>query len=409
MSIEDESVGEAIRRCRLARNKSQAVVAGLAGIDPEYYGQIERGRRTPSLAVLRHIARALETPIAALLGDSAPARQPAGHSALDDVFRAMTVPAPASADPPPEFESLRTDVDEAWSAWQTSKSRYTDVAAVLPGLLARAERALTAREAPGEAAQRREAARSAADLYFLARTFCKRAGRVDLALLAADRSLRHARDGADPGRIAAAHWNLGHALLADPAPGSAELAFAVAVAAAGEIDEVAQSTGDDQPIALYGALQLVAVTAEARIPERAWAARERLHGQALPAARRSRAVNALWTAFSELNVDLHAFHLELEDGDLAEAMHIADRLDPSAAPSIERRLTFLLDLARAGDRRRDDAAVLLYLLEAEREAPEDLRYNAPAHDLVRTLRRRARPTLAPQVGALAARIGLPEG
>jgi hypothetical protein len=156
-------------------------------------------------------------------------------------------------------------------------------------------------------------------------------------------------------------------------------------------------------------LQLVAATAEARIPGRAWAARDRLREHALPAARRSSAANAVWTAFSALNIELHAFHLELEDGDLAEAMRIADRLDPSAAPSIERRLTFLLDLAQAGDRRRDDAAVLLYLLEAEREAPEDLRYNTLAHDLVRTLRRRARPTLAPQVGSLAARIALPEG
>jgi hypothetical protein len=63
-------------------------------------------------------------------------------------------------------------------------------------------------------------------------------------------------------------------------------------------------------------------------------------------------------------------------------------------------------MARCYDQRRDDAAVLLHLLEAEREAPEDLRYNTLARELVRGLAKRARPSLSAQVRRLAERMKL---
>lgn len=402
----DIPIGANVRHYRNARRKSQVAVAGLAGIEPDYLGQIERGDRTPTIKVLHRIARALDIPTSALLGEAQAVRDAAGHPAVDAVYRAMTVPAQVREGGSLEAGALRARVGRAWALWQGSKTRYSDVAAVLPQLIADVESAIGARRAPGEAGERRERARVAADLYFLARTYCKRVGRVDLSLLAADRSLRYARDADDMLRVAAAQWNLGHALLADGAP---EHALAVAEAAADDVDALAQQTEDMQAIALYGALQLVAVTAASRLDGQAWAARDRLREHALPAARRAGSGNVLWTAFSELNVELHAFNLELEDGQSAEALRIADRLDASVSPSIERRLTFLLDLARACDQRRDDAAVLLYLLEAEREAPEDLRFNTLARDLVGSLARRARPTLAPQVSVLAARIGMVVG
>jgi hypothetical protein len=51
--------------------------------------------------------------------------------------------------------------------------------------------------------------------------------------------------------------------------------------------------------------------------------------------------------------------------------------------------------------------VLVHLIDAERTAPEDMRYNMLARDLVRGLVRQARPTYATQVRGLAQRIGLP--
>ncbi len=48
----------------------------------------------------------------------------------------------------------------------------------------------------------------------------------------------------------------------------------------------------------------------------------------------------------------------------------------------------------------------MYLLSAEQESPEDLRYNLLSRDMVRGLLRRARPSLAPKVRDLAQRIEL---
>jgi hypothetical protein len=45
-------------------------------------------------------------------------------------------------------------------------------------------------------------------------------------------------------------------------------------------------------------------------------------------------------------------------------------------------------------------------MSAEATGPEDMRYNLLARDLVRGLLKRARPSMAPQVQALADRIGL---
>jgi hypothetical protein len=45
-------------------------------------------------------------------------------------------------------------------------------------------------------------------------------------------------------------------------------------------------------------------------------------------------------------------------------------------------------------------------MSAEASGPEDMRYNNLARELVQGLLKRARPTYAPQVRALAERIGL---
>ncbi|WP_169775360.1 helix-turn-helix domain-containing protein [Streptomonospora alba] len=64
-----------IRTYRRRRGKSQEVIAGLTGLNTEYFGQIERGRRTPSLPVLEMIARALEVSLTALVAHD-PDEQP---------------------------------------------------------------------------------------------------------------------------------------------------------------------------------------------------------------------------------------------------------------------------------------------------------------------------------------------
>lgn len=96
----------------------------------------------------------------------------------------------------------------------------------------------------------------------------------------------------------------------------------------------------------------------------------------------------------------------METGESGEGLSIADRIDVTRSPSLERQTTFYLELARLHDQRRDDSGVLLHLMSAEATGPEDMRYNLLARDLVRGLLKRARPSMAPQVRALVDRIGL---
>jgi acyl-CoA reductase-like NAD-dependent aldehyde dehydrogenase len=155
-------------------------------------------------------------------------------------------------------------------------------------------------------------------------------------------------------------------------------------------------------------LHLVAAMAAVRNGD-AWSARDRLREKARPAAERVGDGNVCWTVFGPTNVGLHEVSLEVEAGEAAEALRLADRVDTARSPSIERRATFLLELARCYEQRREDPAVLLHLLSAERQAPEDMHYNLLARDLVRGLVKRARPSYAAEARGLAGRIGLLAG
>jgi transcriptional regulator with XRE-family HTH domain len=396
----DIPVGERVRFYRQARRKTQAVVAGLAGVTEDYLSQIERGLRTPSTALLHRLARALGVPTSVLFGESPAEAATPGHPLSAAINTALASRGTADNGPAPDLALLRDRVEAAWVSWQASQHRYTQTGPLLPSLITDVESATRALRRSDDAAQRREAHRTAADLYFLLRTFTKRIGRTDLSLLVADRGLRAAEDADDPLRIAAARWNLGQVLLTTGEP---EVAEEVTIKAAEEIRPHPDT--DHDHAALYGALWLVAAIAAARNGD-GWTARERLREHARPAAARTGEGNVLWSVFGPVNVGLHAVSVEMETGEASEALRLADDIDASASPSIERRATFALDLARCYDQRHEDAGVLLYLLSAEQESPEDLHYNLLARDLVRGLLRRARPSLAPKVRDLAQRIEL---
>jgi len=60
-------IGSRIRALRQALGLTQAEIAERIGIDPSFYGQIERGANAPSLKTLFAIASVLQTPPASLL------------------------------------------------------------------------------------------------------------------------------------------------------------------------------------------------------------------------------------------------------------------------------------------------------------------------------------------------------
>ncbi|MBK6422341.1 MAG: helix-turn-helix transcriptional regulator [Gemmatimonadetes bacterium] len=61
------SLGEAIRRLRLAGGYTQKELAERVDSDPTYLSHVESGRREPSLTLLRTLARELKVPPGLLL------------------------------------------------------------------------------------------------------------------------------------------------------------------------------------------------------------------------------------------------------------------------------------------------------------------------------------------------------
>src|SRR5205807_5734624 len=121
-------------------------------------------------------------------------------------------------------------------------------------------------------------------------------------------------------------------------------------------------------MAMAGALWLVSVVAAVRNND-PWTARDRLREKALPIARRTGDANVLWTVFGPTNVALHSVSGEMEMGEAGEALRLADDIDISATPSLERKTTFALEVARCYEQRRDDPGVFLHLVNAEASGP----------------------------------------
>ncbi len=56
-----------LRKIRRRKNMTQERVAELAGINPKYLGEIERGLKSPTVVVVRRLADALSVPVCVIL------------------------------------------------------------------------------------------------------------------------------------------------------------------------------------------------------------------------------------------------------------------------------------------------------------------------------------------------------
>lgn len=393
-------VGERVRHHRTRRGRTQAVLAGLCGITEDYLSQIERGLKKPSHDVLVKLAGHLQVHVATLLGEASTTVGGTPATVGSEVVRALLGHHPGPCGEPPTAAALRDRVENLWRIWQTSPARFTEAEVLLPALIGDVETAVRAHRYGNDPIERRETLRAAADLYGLLRSYCRRVGRSDLSLMVADRALRSAEDADDPLRIATATWNLGHVMLSRP--GDEQDAVDVVLRAA---EDLQRSLTTSAAVAMRGALELVAVVAEART-HRAWAARDRLNHRVLPLADQAGEGNVQWTVFGPTNTELHAVSVEMLDGDAIEGLRLADQVNITRLPSRERQFTFGLEVARCYDLRREDAAVLVHLLELETLAPEDLERSPLAGEIVASLIQRCRATYRHQATALAQRLSL---
>jgi hypothetical protein len=214
--------------------------------------------------------------------------------------------------------------------------------------------------------------------------------------------MRYAEEAEDPLLVAAATWNLGQAMLSDDMPGAA-----LDVAMKGsEALEPLLPDGDAEQFSLYGGLQLMATLAAMRTGD-SWRARELLRGPAKQAAERvGDGHNYHGMVFGPTNVGIHMVAVEQECGEISDALRMADDVDITLTPSLERKTSLLYHLAQCYECRSNDAAVFVHLKMAERLCPEDFQHRQDVRSMVRTLVKRAKPSYAPEVREFAERIGL---
>ncbi|WP_326630782.1 helix-turn-helix domain-containing protein [Nonomuraea fuscirosea] len=386
-----------VRLQRERRGMSTTALATQSGCTPRHIELIEHGKRTPSLPLLREIAKVLGVRTAVLLGETPRDSHEPSRPQIGDIERALFTCRSLAPDiEPPDAEQLSERVAAARNAWFTSTRRYSILMAALPSIVSDAENLVLDRT-PGSYSV-------ATDAYLLARGVLKHLRRVDLAHLAADRAMRFAEESEDPLMIAWAYWNLGQSMLSDDMH---EIAYDVGRRGI-ELLEPHVGEGDERHLKALGALHLLAAIGEARMGDDD-GAKERVRGPAARLAERVDDFSGTYDLafFGPTNVAIHLASIEHDTGRPEAVLRLADDIDLRRTPSIERRTTHLGHVARACEDLGDDAASLLHLLRIERECPEELEHKLLLREMVRSLARRARPSWAPEVRYLAERHDIP--
>jgi len=297
----------------------------------------------------------------------------------------------------PNVRSLTERVQEAWQLRQ--RSQYLTLGELLPGLIVEAQAA--AEGMSGD--DRLVALRLLAHAYNATSSVLNRFGDPQLAVIAADRAIQTAKAVDEPLLVAASAYRLANVFL--PAGRLIE-AKETATSAAALLEPGLDSS--DAQLATWGGLLLTAALATARRGE--WGETWELMGEAKAAARRLGADHVdLHTIFGPTNVAIHGVQVAIELGDGKEALRRATQVDAARLPPylVERRTHFLIDVARGHRQRADAAASVATLLQAEEVAPEEVRDNPAARNLIAELLRRERRAATPQLRELAARVGVP--
>jgi hypothetical protein len=296
----------------------------------------------------------------------------------------------------PDVMVLDRRVNEAWKLRQGS--HYIELGQMLPGLLVDAQ--VVSQEMRGD--QQAAAFGLLAHSYNTASSVLRKLGDNGLAVIAADRAVQAARSVGEPLLLAASAYRLANAFL--PA-GRVVEAKEVALSAAGGLES--RLDASTAHVATWGGLLLTAAVAAARRGDsgEAW----ELVGEAKTAARRLGTDHAdLNTIFGPTSLAIQGVQVAAELGDGREVLRRAKHVHPTRLPPylVERRTHYLIDVARGYAHRANDSGALTTLLEAEQLAPQEVRYNPIASDLVMVLLKRERRAATPGLRDLSARIGV---
>lgn len=402
MEPDEWGIGERIAAHRVRRGLTQEELAGLVGISLSLMKKIESGHRhVTRFSQLVLFAQALRIKDLHELVGVRLALTPDGfrsHPAATAVRAALTDHSRPS-DPAPPLDKLAVQIERTWQAWQTASAwRYAQVGQELPALLRTARMAVALHKGQ----DRRRALREASKLYQLTRTWTKRVGEFDLSWLAADRAVTTALEADDPDLAAAAACNLGMILSGK---GHTDEARRVVHRALDDLRPYMDKPTASR-LAAWGGLHLLGTAEAARDDHsaEAW----RMLDIAEKVAARTGETNHYRMVFGPTNVAVHRVSVSVELGRTREALDLAGRVAVDAAPSVERRLTHRLDVARSYTRKRNDLAAVHLIQHIHRESPEELAHNVMVREVLRELMGRARASMAGELQPLLTAASLPD-
>lgn len=396
-------IGERVGVYRRRRGLSQAALAGLVGRSESWLSQVERGLRSVDrLSTILDLARVLRVEPQQLIGRPWQLAPNGGHRAdgLDDV-RGFFTRYDDLLDPVPtatlDLPQLRASIARAHRTYQGA--RYEEVIGQIAPMLAsvdRAHRGMRTGQVP-------ELTLGYVSAYVVAAKLLTKLGATDLALLAADRAANRAMESDSQVARGTAAYQVACALLrADRSDEAEHLAVGMA-------EQVQRGSRSDRPTvaSVAGSLWLIAAVIAARRMDREEAG-ARLDRADHLAGLLGEDANHAWTAFGPTNVKVHRISVATEMGDAAEALRLAADVDTAVMPEglASRRAQVHLDLAWAQAQRRQDAEATLHLLEAERTAPEAVRYNVIVRELVREMLTRSGRSQTSALTQLAIRAGV---
>jgi hypothetical protein len=278
------------------------------------------------------------------------------------------------------------------------QAQYARVGSLAPLLIRQAEVASKGSRGDDE----RQAYAVLAMTYNLVTALLSRTGDTELGWITADRAIAAAQRAEDAELIAVGMYRLGHVMTR---AGRVEEAHSIATAAPGSTGIASSSTPG--AISLRGSLALIAAISAARRDDRREVLILLRHATQM-ADELGEDRNDHWTAFGPSNVRIHATSAAVELGDPNDALINGETVDVDAlAPGLlGRRSQVHIDRAWAYGQHRNDPATVLSLLEAERIAPEAIRFNVVARELLRECLKRERRTATPGLRGLATRVGV---
>lgn len=391
-------IGERVKWYRMRRGLSQEVLADRVGRTADWISKVERGTiPVDRLPVIKSLADALDVSLGDLLAepslvewtaDTGPRTVPALRDALMDYRQLTRLFGHHEPQEPPSLDQLARSVAEMWDAYQAA--RFGLVTRELAALLADAQ--LATREYRGD--DRHRAYGLLAMTYQAAAMTLTKVGEQDLAWIASDRGLAAAEQSGDPVVIGSLFRSVTHSLLS---VGQYAAAVRMTEQAADYLrGELALQSPEVSPVfrallhaghrpdadllSVYGTLFLTGAMAAARNEDRG-TVRTFLGEAGAVADRLGADANRVWTSFGPTNVAIHRVATAAELGDMQVAADLGPQVDASSLP-VERQVRHALEVARALSswNRRDQA--LAVLLDAERLAPEQVRYHFLSRQLV---------------------------